>query len=283
MDLKAREALAALMDTPPWDWPEGTGTMLLDILRDHGTPEADLLLAIESAGDLIVINDDLVGALLSILNGGQKSEKARSQAAISFGPVLEQVDIGGSDDPDGSPITERTFQTIQQTLRTLYADAAVPEEVRRRVLEASVRAIQEWHFEAVSAAWASGDEAWRLTAAFCMRFVRGFEKQILEALESPNQDIRYEAVLAAGNWDLALAWPYVAPLLKSSGTEKYLLIAAIEASSGMCPDEAIPILLNLVESDDEDVAEAAHAALAMAEGASAAEDDVLDDDDEEDW
>ena len=42
------------------------------------------------------------------------------------------------------------------------------------------------------------DEAWRLTAVFCMRFIRGFEEQILEALKSQHPDIHHEAVLAAG-------------------------------------------------------------------------------------
>jgi hypothetical protein len=50
-------------------------------------------------------------------------------------------------------------------------------KVRRRVLEASVRAPQDWHQEAIREAYSSGDESWRLTAVFCMRFVRGFKDQ----------------------------------------------------------------------------------------------------------
>jgi hypothetical protein len=52
------------------------------------------------------------------------------------------------------------------------------------VLEASVRAPQDWHLDAIREAYSSTDEAWSLTAVFCMRFVRGFNEQILEALES---------------------------------------------------------------------------------------------------
>jgi len=33
-----------LQDTPPWDWPEGTGEMLLGILRDDRTDDSDRLL-----------------------------------------------------------------------------------------------------------------------------------------------------------------------------------------------------------------------------------------------
>jgi hypothetical protein len=55
-------------------------------------------------------------------------------------------------------------------------DASVPTDVRRRILEASVRAPQDWHRDAIRAAYASDDDVWRLTAVFCMRSVRGFER-----------------------------------------------------------------------------------------------------------
>ena len=108
-------------------------------------------------------------------------------------------------------------------------DASVPEDVRRRILEASVRAPQDWHQDAIRAAYASDDDAWRLTAVFCMRFVRGFDEQILEALDSENPDIHYEAVCAAGSWEVDAAWPHITALVTSRKTEKSLLLAAIEA------------------------------------------------------
>ena len=167
--------LKTLKDTPPWDWPKGTGKILLYILRDNRPSESDLLLATELAGDFTVINDELVDALLSILRSGDRSEKVRGRAAISLGPVLERADTEGFEDADDLPITERTFHRIQESLRRLYMDANVPEEVRWRILEASVRAPQDWHQDAVRAAYSGDDEVWRLTAVFCMRFVRGFE------------------------------------------------------------------------------------------------------------
>ena len=260
MDLKT------LQDTPPWDWPEGAGRMFLDILRDDQAAEPDRLLAAELAGDFTVINEELVGALLSILRSGAESETLRGKAAISLGPVLEYADTDGFEDPDEVPITLRTFHTIQESLRTLYTDAGVPKEVRRRILEASVRAPQGWHQDAVRAAYTSGDEAWRLTAVFCMRFVRGFDEQILEALDATNPDIRYEAVCAAGNWEVAAAWPHIAALVTSKRTDKPLLLAAIEAAASIRPQEAAEILADLTDSDDEDIAEAAYEAMAMAEG-----------------
>ncbi|MBI2467284.1 MAG: hypothetical protein HYV62_05640, partial [Candidatus Rokubacteria bacterium] len=128
-------------------------------------------------------------------------------------------------------------------------------------------------------AYGSDDALWSLTAVFCMRFVRGFDAQILEAINSRNPDLRYEAVLAAGNWELDAAWPHVAVLVTSAKTEKSLLLAAIDAVASIRPHEAPELLADLADSDDEDIADAVHEALAMAEGRSGEdENDDLDDD-----
>ena len=147
-------------------------------------------------------------------------EELRAKAAISLGPVLEQSDIemgddGEFDDPDDVPISEKTFRKIQQSLRKVYLDTAVPKLTRRRILEAAVRAPEDWQTQAIRTAYASDDPEWKLTAVFCMRYVRGFEKQILEALESPDPKIHYEAISAAGNWEVDAAWPHVTALLES--------------------------------------------------------------------
>jgi len=260
MDVKA------LRDIPPWEWPEGAGKMFLDILRGGRATEADRLLAAELAGDFTVINDELVDVLLSILRSGDEPEKLRGQAAISLGPVLEYADMHGFEEADDIPIAERTFHRIQESLRKLYMDAGVPKDVRRQILEGSVRAPQDWHREAVRAAYESDDEAWRLTAVFCMRFVRGFDEQILEALDSTNPDIHYEAVRAAGAWGVDAAWPHIAALVTSGGTDKPLLLAAIEAVASIRPREAAEILDDLTDSDDEDIVEAVSEAMTMAEG-----------------
>ena len=84
-----------LKDTPPWDWPEGTAKMLLDILRTDRPSESDLLLATELAGDFTVINDALVDALLSIL-GSDKSEKVRGRTTRPRRPASSQAQSAAS-------------------------------------------------------------------------------------------------------------------------------------------------------------------------------------------
>ena len=262
---EGKTTVEVLAEIPPWEWPEDAGQALLELLRDDGASGADRLLAAELAGNLVVINDELVDALLSILGGAGETQALRGQAAISLGPVLEQADTDGFEDPDDVPIAERTFHRIQQTLRALYVDAGVPSDVRRAILEAAVRAPQSWHRDAVRAAYGSGDEAWRLTAVFCMRFVRGFDEQILEALDSENSEIHYEAVRAAGAGEVSAAWPHVSGLVTAENIDKPLLLAAIEAVASIRPREAAEVLSDLLDSDDEDIADAVSEAMALAE------------------
>jgi HEAT repeat protein len=272
MDLKT------LQELPPWDWPTGTGKALLDVLRDPAAGAADRLAAAELAGEFTVINDALVKALLSIVSSGDESEALRGRAALSLGPALEYAYTNEDEESeDDQVISDATYREIKQALHDLYGDATIPKDVRRDILEASVRAPQEWHREAIQKAHARDDEDWKLTAVFGMRFMRGFDEQILEALNSRNPDIRHEALCAAGNWGLERAWPHVIALINSESTDKRFLLAAIEAAAAIRPDEACEILADFADDDDEDVAEAARDALALASAAVDDDDDDFDD------
>jgi hypothetical protein len=113
------------------------------------------------------MKDEPVSALLTILCSDAKPEKLHAEAATSPGPVLEQADTDDFEVMYDVPIPERTYHAIQETLRKTHLDADVPHEVRRRPLEASVRAPQDWHRDAIRAVFNSGDEAWQPTAIFC--------------------------------------------------------------------------------------------------------------------
>ena len=277
MDLKI------LLDTPPWDWPPDAGRVFLKILTDRRAKASDRLIAAELAGDFTVINDDLAEALLAIVRNAGEPEQLRARAAISFGPALEQADLGEFEDPDDVPITEPMYRNIQDSLQKVYFDAGTPKEVRRRILEASVRAPEPWHQDAIAQAYSSGDKKWMLTAVFAMRWVRGFDTQILAALESTDPDVHCEAVEAAGNWELDAAWDHVVELVNDPDTPKPLLLAAIGAVGSIRPTEAGVILVDLADSDDEDIAEAADETMMMAEGAAAYEDDDEEEDEEDEW
>jgi len=273
MDLKT------LQDTPPWDWPRDAGKRFQQILTDHRASKSDRLIAAELAGDLTVINDQLADSLTAIIGSPNEPEPLRAKAAIALCPVLQQAATDEFEDPDDVPISERTFRRIQTSLRKLHFDNSLPKEVRRRILEASVRAPESWHQNAISAAYSSGDKDWVLTAVFSMRWVRGFDDQILEALKSADPEIHYEAVEGAGNWGLDAAWPHIVALVHDARSPKPLLIAAIGAIVSIRPAEARTILADLADSDDEEIAEAAEEAIGMAEIESDEEDDGEDDED----
>lgn len=255
-----------LNNTPPWEWPEDAGKTILGVLVDEHAEDSDRILAVELAGDGVVVNDELANALLAIVGNPGDPEALRGTAAISLGPALEYADTFGFEDAEDLLISEAAFSRIRQTLRALFQDDAVPQEVRRRILEASVRAPQEWHNEAVPSAYSSGDGAWKLTAVFCMRFIQGFDEQILEALNSEDPDLHYEAIRAAGSWGVNGALSHVVELAFESNTDKALRIAAIDAVAGIRPLEARDILADLTVSADEEIVAAVHEALAIGNG-----------------
>ena len=103
MDLKE------LKETPPWDWPEYVGKTFLEILAADQADASDRMLAAELAGDLTVIDDELVDALLCILQSNEESGELRGKAVLSLGPVLEQVDLTDSNDED---IVEAAYEAM---------------------------------------------------------------------------------------------------------------------------------------------------------------------------
>jgi hypothetical protein len=254
--------------------------VLLEALTGQDVDEADLLSAVELAGDYTVVNDQLVQALLALVHEPDASEELRAQAAISLGPVLEHTDIEmigsgdellppdtgiGTDELSEMLISEEVFHQIAESLRQIYKDPDAPDFVRRHVLEAAVRAPQDWHQEAVREAYASDDPAWRLTAVFSMRWIEGFDAQILDSLKSQDAATKYHAICAAGNAALQQAWPHIEAVLQSETAAKPLLLAAIEAAPNIRPEQTHKVLADLLDSNDEDIVAAVHEAMAMAE------------------
>ena len=255
--------LEALQYLPPWEWPENARDVLLKALRQEPGDDDDRLLAAALAGDSAMVDREFANALATILADNSAPDELRAQAAISLGPVLEEMDL--ADELDHRPIPAHDFQRIRWEMHALFLDDDTPKEVRRRILEASVRAPAPWHQDAIRKAYAGNDREWRLTAVFCMTYVQGFDDRILESLDDPDSEIRREAVCAAGNREVRGAWAKVAALLDSQDTEKSLLLAAIEAAVAIRPRHAVPRLLRLCDSEDEELVDAAHEALTLAE------------------
>jgi hypothetical protein len=271
--------LQMLLDTPPDEWPTDSPQMFRAVLANPAASHADKLIAAELAGEYIAIDDESANVLMGILGSATEPEDLRARAAISLGPALEGCDIGEFDDPHAPPpISEEVFEKIKRLLHLLYHEDSVPKLVQRRILEASVRAEEKWHAQAVRRAYNSKDAEWVLTAVFCMKYVNGFEKEIEEALRSTDPEVHLQAVEAAGAQEVDEAWEHVYSLLENADTTpKSLLIAAIGAVANIRQDTpSLEILNHLVDSEDIDVSDAADDALAMAGAYTPFDEDDLD-------
>jgi len=264
--------LEEIQNTPSWEWTEETGKFLNQLLADRRAQVSNRILAAELSGELTVMNDELADTLLAIVKNSKEPDELRGAAVTSIGAVLEYVDTMEFEDVEEDIISEEMFSRIQRSLRELHGDAGLTEDLRRQVLEAAVRAPEEWHQKAVRAAYYSGDEDWHLTAIFCMNFIRGFDAEIIESLQSADPDIHIEAVSAAGAWGLDAAWDHISRLATDERTDKDLRLTAIDAIASIRPSDSLVLLGDLTTSEDEDIVEAAFEALAMAEGAAGLED-----------
>lgn len=252
---------------PPWEWPPEADAVILDALRGEGASDSERLIAAEMASSITVHSDAIAHALLDLIRDPDRPEDVRATAAISLGPLLEELEYYYDDEfeeLDPRPVTHATERAIRDGLRDAHYDPEVPTLVRRQALEASVRAIEEWHERAIREALERDDRDWSLTAVFAMGWVDGFEDEIVEALGSDDSEVRLEAVLAAGRARVEAAWPDVRRLLDEGRVPRPLLLAAIEAAPSVGPPEEVTDrLIVLTDSDDEEIAETAEEALGM--------------------
>ena len=256
------EELLRYFDIPPWEWPADLGDKLLAVLKDENRSEEDRSLAAELAADYTVINEDLTEALLAILLDQDLSPEFRGKAAISLGVVLATVELeGGFDFPEDVPISEALYQRLVGHLERICRGSEA-KELRRRGLEAAVRSPQGWEANFVRAAHAGEDQEWRLSAVFAMRFLKGFDTEIMEALNDPDPQILAEAIRAAANWEVNGAWRKIARILSEKNLPKPVALACIRAVGMLRPNQVERLLDRFSKSRDPDIASAVEAASA---------------------
>jgi hypothetical protein len=261
--------LHELSEIPTWDWPDDAADVLLAALRDRTASLADRQLVAHLVAEIDVMDDDFATALLAIANDRDEDVDLRAAAAIALGPSLEYADILDPEElAEEEAFSAGTIRRVEEALHALYDAKDSPDVLRRAALEGSVRAPREWHEDAVRAAHASPDPAWRLSAVFCLRYVDGFAPLILEALDSADPQMRYQAVCAAGEQELEEAWPHVLAVLQQPAPDRDLLMAAIDAAARIRPEEAIEFIDPFTDSPDADIAETALDAMAMARALS---------------
>ncbi|MCG8419927.1 MAG: hypothetical protein MJE77_18500 [Proteobacteria bacterium] len=258
-----RAKLDILRDAPDWQWPADAADLIAETLADRQA--SGRIIAAELAGEFAVMSDDMATALLALIGDGDESDAVRATAARSFGAVLEDSETMEFDD-DEAVISETCIEQIQEVLHAAYLDADLASDIRRRALEASVCAPRDWHRAAVKAAYESTDQAWHHTALCCLEYIRGFDEEILRTLDSEDAHLRFHAIRAAKNAQLAAAWSHLSRLACDNDAEKALRMTAISALPHIRADQAAPLLAQLADSaEDRDIALAASCAHLEAE------------------
>jgi len=252
MDLsQTLESLAAL---PEWEWPEGAHAVIREGMRS-GQPE-DRLLSVQLAGrDL----DQVIAADLLILLQDDPDDDVRGEAALAFGPALEECSTEaayfGFDDE--TALDAEQYRTVRRVLEAIYRSPNVGRKARRMALEAAVRAPAPWVAGATRAAFRSGESAWRTTAVFCMGHLDGFDAEILEALDDADIAVRREAIRAAGRAGVLQAGPEIMSLAASPSIDRSLRLAAIESLAFIDSPAAGDLLDMLSGLSDREIAEQA--------------------------
>lgn len=237
-------------------------SQLLDLMTD---PDEDR--RAEASEELNLLMDDkVVSAMLGIV-ASDRSEEIRSDAIIALGPILEEAgmeyDVGVPYelDPEFGPgISQETYETLVRDLRALYDDEAQPKLVRRRAFEVLVRDPRGWQEGDIRRHFAGEDPDWKLTAVFAMGYIAGFEKEIAATLKTAEGLMLVEAVRSAGAQEVPAAGKRIADLAMDDDADTTLRLVAIAALSSVHKNSE-EILQELAESDDEEIAEAAEAAL----------------------
>ncbi|MEO8594706.1 MAG: hypothetical protein ABI759_15420 [Candidatus Solibacter sp.] len=280
MDRELAESLAV---TEPWQWPSDIAHKFRAVLRDRQAEPAVRLIVADIAGETPDMTPGLASTLLDVAADNSETEELRAKAAIALGPTLELVNWALGD-PEDMPVPDKTYVKIARTLERIYANPNDPKLVRRRVLEAAVRGpLEDWHEEAVRTAYASEDIEWKVTAVFCMDYVKGFDQAILESLQSPDEDVLFHALQAAGTWELDAAWPTLLRIAQDESADKKLRMEAMAGLSYVRPAESLEILDGLQAHSDSELAEAAEAAWSEANYriANPPDDEDLDEEDDD--
>ncbi len=251
--------------TPPIEAFDEANRELVRALRSADREIRSFALAEASP----MVDDELARELLRFARDPERSEQERGDALIALGPALElcsyeEADDGslpaplpGEEDWWDLPLSSAAYREAGDALRRIYLDAAQPKLVRRRALEAAVRAPRDWQRDAAGSAWRSADPEWRLTAVFIMGHLQGFAAEIEEALNSDDLPVVREALLAIGRAGIEELADRLVTTAEDPAAARELRLAAIEALGELGPEDADNLLAMLSQSDDKELAAAA--------------------------
>jgi hypothetical protein len=244
-------------DTPrPIDEFSEHNRKLVELLRGEDTK-----LIVDVLDEVGEVEDEVAEELFRLVRT-PGHDQLRVAAAIALGPTLEACELDLDENGQieltygEGPLLQETYDRLVEGLHDVFHDTSNSTEVRRRVLESSIRSPKPWHVDAVREAWQSDTEEWRVTAVFAMGYLHqhDFSDEIEHAFRSESDALRQEAVLAAGMRCHEALAPEIRALASSPKTEKGLRYAAVQALGWFGAAEDVDLMLELQGSRDANLA-----------------------------
>lgn len=170
------------------------------------------------------------------------SAEVRAAAAISLGRFAMLGDL--------EEIEEDIAKTVHDVLMTAY-HSGDDVEVRRRALESVSCMGGDDVVAAIEQAYQHPDERMTVSAVFAMghSYDPRWQAIVQKELKNPRPEIRYEAARAAGELELEDALPILLDMIDTEDVE--IRQVTIEALGKIGGKRALEALLNLVQSADE--------------------------------
>jgi hypothetical protein len=236
-----------------YEWSDGDRQRVLDALGSDDA--ADRRRAAELAGSLEPA--EVASELLRLLRSDPDAE-VRGAAAIAFGPMLETAEMAY--DEDEMPVDAATMAEVRQALRDVHENAAEPDLVRRKALEAAVRSPDKWMAAAARSALTSTDPLWRMTGVFAAGYLEGLDSLVVASLGDEDPGVRIEAVRAAATGMVEEAIDTICAWARSQDTERELRIESVAALAHLPGSSVTEILDRLSGDRDGEIAEVARMA-----------------------
>jgi len=194
----------------------------------------------------------LINPLISLLQD-DPSISVRAGAATSLGRYVLLGEFDKIKVQHFSLVREALLETIRSPFEDL--------EVQRRAVEAIAYSSEEGVREIIETAYYDEDERMRTSAVFAMgrSADHSWSDLVINELESSRPEMRYEAAMACGELELAVATPLLANLVNDPDRE--VQGAVIWALGQIGGNEARYILYDCHREDDEFLCEAAEEAL----------------------
>jgi HEAT repeat protein len=200
----------------------------------------------------VLWEDDSPRLMRELLRIAQQdmSNKVRAEAVKGLGRFVLLGEM--------ESIPEKDAKSLQDFLLALSRDSREDLDLRRFAVESLGHCTSKATMEAIKTAYSSEEPLFRQSAIVAMgrSYDERWEENILKELKSDDDDMRREAVRAAGELQIAEAVPAIIRFINEVEDEREVAIWSLGEIGGK---EAMRVLENLLEAaeeeDDEDLIE----------------------------